>query len=491
MNITFDYDDAPTLLDFAQSDARIRGIRGPLGSGKSSACTIEIAQRGMAMPRMQDGVRRSRYAVIRNTFTELRDTTIRTVHQWMPPQYFGKFVESKHSYMIKGLAPATEIEVLYLALDRPEDISKLLSLELTGAWINEAREVPWAIVEALQGRIGRFPPVSNSGPYWHGIWMDTNPPDSDSAWYRFFEKQAWLPSFQQAQREGKMGPSMRPEEYAAQFVQPSGASDEAENLRNLKQGYYNELAIGKAKEWVKIYIEGDYGFIAEGKLVYPEYSDRIHCQAVDPVAGSPIIRSYDWGLTPACALSQMLPDGRWLVFDEIVSENMSADEFIQNVNEHCNKAFNGQVTFEDYGDPAGSQRAQTDKRTCFDIAEAQGIKIEPSIQDPKLRQEAVRKTLRTLVNGEPQFILHPRCQVLRKGFLGGYKRRRLQVPGVERYSEQPDKTIHSHVHDALQYGMVQYFAPALTNAPREDDYPDFGSGYDYAAEASRSEYTGY
>ena len=35
-----------------------------------------------------------------------------------------------------------DLEVIFLALDRPEDVKKLLSLELTGIWINEAREIP-------------------------------------------------------------------------------------------------------------------------------------------------------------------------------------------------------------------------------------------------------------------------------------------------------------------------------------------------------------
>ena len=43
--------------------------------------------------------------------------------------------------------------------DVPESLKdkKLLSLELTGAWINEAREVPKAILEGLTGRVGRYP----------------------------------------------------------------------------------------------------------------------------------------------------------------------------------------------------------------------------------------------------------------------------------------------------------------------------------------------
>jgi hypothetical protein len=45
------------------------------------------------------------------------------------------------------------LRVLFMALDREDDASKLLSLELSFAWINEAREVPKGIVDAFsEGR---------------------------------------------------------------------------------------------------------------------------------------------------------------------------------------------------------------------------------------------------------------------------------------------------------------------------------------------------
>jgi hypothetical protein len=489
LNIDYRYDEAPTLEDFSNSNARVRGLMGPFGSGKSSACVAEIPQRAQQMPIAPDGFRHSRYAVIRNTYMELKSTTLKTLHQWLPPQYFGKYTESKHSYLVKAL-PQSECEIIDIALDRPEDIGKLLSLELTGAWVNEAREVPWSIINALQGRIGRYPPVSLAGPYWHGIWMDTNPPDSDSEWYKFFEEETWKKSLNKLRDSGAIDRSFRNEDFAQIFKQPSGLSRDAENLKYLKAGYYAELAIGKSAEWIKVYVHGQYGFVSEGKLVYPEYIDRVHCQAVDPMPGINIIRSWDFGLTPACIFSQMLPDGRWLTFDEMVSEDMSIDQFSDEVLDHCSRSFRGNATFEDWGDPAGEQRAQTDKRTCFEIMRNKGIMIEASIQEPKLRQESVRKALRTPgADFEPRFVLHPRCKVLRKGFMGGYRRRRMQTPGTPRYTEQPDKNAYSHPHDALQYGIVQYFASLLTERPRDDD--DFAPREDYAALGDRSQFTGY
>ena len=472
VDIRYSYADVPTVYKFAQSNARIRGLMGPFRSGKSSGSVAELIRRGLAQQPGPDGIRRSRWLVIRNTFGQLEDSTIRTTTMWLPPMHFGKYNSSDHNYTIKAFAN-TEIELWFRALDRPDHVRNLLSVEVTGAWVNEAREVPWAIIEALDGRIGQFPPKAQGGPTWYGMWLDTNPPDTDSKWYKFFEE------------------SKHPPGYAELFKQPSGLSPEAENISNLPSAdYYKMLAIGKSNEYVKVYIKGEYGFVAEGKVIYPEYSDKAHCHSVEPVEGLPVIRSWDFGLTPACAFSQVLPDGRWLTFDEMTSDNMGIDQFSDDVLGHCGRSFRGsRVSYEDYGDPAGEQQAQTDKRSCFDIMQAKGIMVEGTEQDPYLRQESVRRTLRTMVGGEPQFVMHPRCRVLRKGFMGGYHRRRMQVAGPERFSDKAEKNEYSHIHDALQYGMVKYFGGGLTRMPAQnDDFPaaDYGRN-----DQGRSTVTGY
>src|SRR5262249_16787053 len=151
--------DMPTVSRFFDSDAFIRGLMGPFGSGKSSACVMEIGQRGIAIPPCNDGIRRSRWAVVRNTNKELEDTTERTFLQWLPPIVFGDWTPSRHNYTIRALRAegddrGAEIEVLFRGLDREDQIKDLLSLDLTGAWINEAREIPWAVIDAIQGRLG-------------------------------------------------------------------------------------------------------------------------------------------------------------------------------------------------------------------------------------------------------------------------------------------------------------------------------------------------
>jgi hypothetical protein len=484
MQTVYSYNSVPTLREFALSNAFIRGIMGPIGSGKSSACAVEIVRRGQQQKQGPDGKRRTRFAVIRNTIPQLLDTTIKTFFQWFPPEYYGKWHATDRSYEITAFKD-THLEVLFRPLDEPDDIKKLLSLDLTGAWINEAREVPWPIVDALQGRLGRYPPKNQGGPSWMGMWMDTNPPDSDSRWYKYFEEESWRPSFDMLLREGILPPNTKPEDFAAIFYQPSGLSAEVENLPNLPEAYYQRLCIGKSAEWVKVYVHGRYGFVTDNKAVFPEFNEKVHItKTAEPIWGRVIYRSWDFGLTPACVLSQVLPDGRWFVFDEIIAEDMGIDRFGEQVLEHCSRSFKGQVQFEDYGDPAGDHRAETDEKTCFQILASKGIDIQPGLQTLALRLESIRKPLRTLVGGEPQFMLHQRCKVLRKGFLGGYHYRRLST-NSERYSDKPEKNAYSHPMDALEYAGTILFGGGLSSATSDE------SPHAPRSEIGRSSVTGY
>lgn len=437
----YDYDDVPTLRNFSRSNAFMRGVLGPYGSGKSSACVMEIIRRSMAQEPFE-GMKKTRWAVIRNTYGQLEDTTVKTFHHWFPPDRFGGWAQTAHDYKITSI-PGCEIVVMFRALDRPDHIKKLLSMELTGAWVNEAKEIPWTIIQALQGRVGRYPPQSQNGPTWHGIFMDTNPPDTDSWWYRKFEEE-------------------KPEGWEL-FKQPSGLSEKAENKTNLPPNYYENLAKGMDEEARKVYIMGEYGFVIEGKPVFPEYNDSIHClESIAPMKGQQIYRGYDFGLTPACSFSQLLPSGQWIIFDEITTDSMGAERLADIVNDHSKRNYNG-FTFKDYGDPAGAARSQTDEKTCFQILQGKGIPIEPGEQTTTLRIESVKKPLNTMINGKPGLQVSAHCKMIRKGFQGGYHYRRLQT-AKEKYVNVPEKNEYSHVHDSIQYVATRIFGTKLTHA---------------------------
>lgn len=418
------YQPSPTVQAFQEDRSFIRGLRGPVGSGKSVGCVLDIATK-------VEQQANSRWAVIRNTYRELTDTTLATWNDWLRP--FGTFKYVDMSFTFYNGA-----EVLFRALDKPQDISKLLSLEITGAWLNEAREIPRPVFDMLQTRVGRYPSKREGGPDWFGIIADTNSPDDFSWWYRLFEEQ-------------------KPEGFR-QFVQPGGLEPNAENIANLPPDYYKRISQGKDEAWIDVYVNGNYGFIVDGRPVYPRWNDKLHAKPCE-YADGPIIIGLDWGLTPAAAFVQEV-SGQYQAFHEIVTEDFSAAEFADVLGKTLREDYPG-AELVLWGDPAGEQRAQTDKRTPFDILKAAGIHAKPARtggkndNDIRLRVEAVTRNLtRLAMNGEPGLIVDPSCRYLRRAMAGGYKYRLMQISGEERFHEAPEKNIYSHVAEALQYAMV-------------------------------------
>lgn len=426
------YQASPALWAFHQCGAFVRGVMGPVGSGKSTACCWELFRRCQEQEPGPDGIRRTRWAVVRNTYRELTDTTVKTWLDWFDD--VGDFVQQDMTHRIKF--QDVEAEIMFRALDRPQDVKKLLSLELTGAWVNEAREVPRAVIDMLQGRVGRYPSKRDGGPTWLGVIMDTNPPDNDHWWYRLFEEVA-------------------PDGWKL-FKQPSGRGPDAENTENLPDGYYDRLQSGKDDEWVRVYVDGEYGFITEGRPVFPEFRDHLHVsrETLAPLENQTIVIGIDFGLTPAAVFGQRDVRGRWRWIHELVTEDMGAVRFAELLQNEMASRFPG-AEYQVWGDPAGDQRAQTDETTPFQILRARGIKARPApSNDFTLRREAVATPLSRLVDGEPGLLISPSCTALRKAMGGGYCYKRIQVSGDERFHDKPDKNQYSHVADAAQYLML-------------------------------------
>ena len=131
------YHAEPTLARFHASDAFFRGVRGPLGSGKSVGCCAEVMSRILRQKAFM-GLRRSRWAIIRNTYGELKTTTIKT---WM--DWYGAVTKISYGHPIMGLmnmpledGTSVQAELVFISLDRPDNVKKLKSLELTGVWLN-------------------------------------------------------------------------------------------------------------------------------------------------------------------------------------------------------------------------------------------------------------------------------------------------------------------------------------------------------------------
>ncbi len=113
----------PVAKAFMKDRSFVRGIRGPVGSGKSVASCMELMRIAITQSPNKQNVRRTRFAVIRNTNPQLKTTTIKTWRDWFSDD-IGRFVWSPpYTHNVNfalGDGTTVESEVIFLALDKQE-----------------------------------------------------------------------------------------------------------------------------------------------------------------------------------------------------------------------------------------------------------------------------------------------------------------------------------------------------------------------------------
>ena len=223
----------------------------------------------------------------------------------------------------------------------------------------------------------------------------------------------------------------------------------------------------------------------QGKKIFPEFHKASHVarESLYPTVPTTILRGWDnTGLSPACVLTYLTNTGQWRVFKEFCFSDTGIMEAVESVVIWCNTMLPQGCRFQDYTDPAGSNRdtmKMSPKQYMIIKAREMGCEIRPvdGIQTWKVRRESIAGRLRQIRNGEPSFLIDRTCETLIEGFMGAYAYRELaQLPG--QYAEEAVKNHVSHIHDALQYVATRLFLASDT--PRvsydgsiydeEDDY---------------------
>ncbi len=459
----------PTGKLFHADNTFVQLIIGPYGSGKSTICVNKIVQHACSMPVWRNGRRRAKWLIIRNTSGELQSTTLQTWLTW-----FGDLGDIKkrqkplltYEHTFNDGHGLIELELVFIALDRDEDIRKLKSIEATAAYINELSEVPQAVLHHLIGRVNhRYPSQAFcSEPYWSGIIADTNPPHTDHWIYKDFEENT-TPSYKifhqpSGLKTNEDGSFARDKEGT--YI----ANPDCDNYANLSPDYYIKLAEKRSEGFIKVFCGGMYGLVESGKRIYPEYNDDLHSVfKLDSIQGLPIHLCWDFGLTPSCIIFQISARGQVRVLKEYVAQDMGIRTLAKNiVLPSLPIDFPYNKIGESEGDPAGAAGDTImEELSCIGELNNLGIPTNPaSTNDVEVRISSVRFFLNNMIDGQPGFLLSREgCPILRKGFINGYVYKRLNVRGDERYHEKPDKNRFSHPHDALQYGLMKFAADRI------------------------------
>lgn len=448
---SINYTAPPTCARFMKSDSFGRLIAGPVGSGKTTACLFELFRRALEQHPAPDGLRYTRFAIVRQTLKQLKDTVLKDILDWLKGVAAYK-VSDNTIYVQFG---DVRSEWVLIPLDNPEDQARLLSMQLTGAWMSECIEMDVALISPLAGRCGRYPGAALGGCTWHGIIADTNMPSEGSPWHKFME--------------------LEPPADWQIFIQPGGMDDDAENLewltqtpdtlklpvtddRRRQQGrkYYERFIRSNSPDWCKRYVHAQYGDDPSGSAVFRESFKRGWHVVEDltPVSGWPLLVGLDFGRDPCAIICQPDHRGRLLVLEEVIAEDIGLELQLQREIKPAlmQDRYLGKSVYI-VGDPAGKQRSTLYEETSFDLIKRNGLLAYPApTNNIDKRINAVESWLLGSRDGGPAVLIDgEKCPTLVRALSGGYRYARTRG-GVRK--ALPDKNEYSHVMDAFQYACV-------------------------------------
>ncbi len=457
------YVPGPTGEKFIESRAFGKLIGGPIGSGKSTVALMDLVSRAIEQGSF-GGVRRTKFLLMRNTMQQLKTTVKPLIDSWLVeiPTRMGGYPAgewrlSDNTFEMKfRLQDGTSVhsDFIMMAADTPDDVRRLLSVEASAAWVEEAREVDEAVFNGLQGRVARFPSRAAGGVTYPGVICSTNPPALGTFWHELM---------------------VNPPSTFEIFMQPAamladGAwNPKAENLEHLDPDYYDHIAAGKRDGWLDVYLRNNFGAGEWGNPIYKgSWKSDFHVakEPLKPISQSlnKLVIGMDNGLQAACCIGQQDARGRVNILGECFvpeDETMGVETFmdrlmVPRLAQDFPMFKRENILF--VMDPACWQRSQANEMTIASVVQNRGFAVlKASTNDPERRIGAVEALLTRQIDGKAGFLVDPSCKHLTAGFEWGYRYRKSQSG---QGTLTPEKNHFSHLADAAQY-LGLHFAGAI------------------------------
>ena len=442
-DLNIQYNAYPVPQQFHASNAFVRVILGPVGSGKSAATWMELFRRACEEWPNDDGVRSSMHLCVRDTYAMLKSTTIADFLSW-----FGRIADIVYDSPIRAnitmpLSDGTTLDwnLRFLSMDGGDkSLDALRGMAISAAYLNEGHSLSKDVYEVVATRVGRYRPAGRD-PKWKGIIVDSNYGYQRCHLHNVYKD--------------------TPDTWAF-FEQPPSAiwntdtnkwelNHHCDNLAYLPGGidYYDKM-LSMSDEFIRQFMANKWAIRAAGKAIYPEFSPQTHIikGAMQPDRNLPLIIGMDFGLHVACAIFQLSPQGRLVMFKEVCGDDVDLEEFMgKQLIPTLRNEFPGYRAVV-CGDPAGVGRSALDKRTAFQVVKSYGLAAYPAMTNSPERRWGAVKYFLSRQNG---FGVHHTCKRTIEGFEGayGFKKR-----GDGGFSEDADKGLHSHIADAVQYAAI-------------------------------------
>ncbi len=480
----------PVADRFIASRAFIQGVMGPVGSGKTIASAQKILHSAARQRGVRDAhgvvVRRSRYAIIRDTYPNLDRNTIPSWFKVVPRDR-GTFVGS--SPRIHRFTPVLQrdvdgrpidvahVEVEFRAIGEQSVEDALRGLEVTGAFVNEADRTDADILQFLAGRVGRFGDLDPTLVVDPFIILDLNGNDDSNWTYKLLIEEAIDPRLAEAVAAVTGGRKLVEYFEQPEAVRADGTPNpDAENVSNLPDGYYQQqYALAKMRgdqSYIDRMLRSRFVPLRFGLPVFPEYIDRIHAAEFEAIPGLPLFIMADQGLLGAALIAQPVKgqlrilDEFALAFesddDELIVQQMGGEAFGRSIREFLAVNYSGYKIGDAVCDPAGgagekaidyrSWRQEFQKGLGHRVRKA---RVPKNAIEPRLK--AVRGYLTRPIGEERALMVHKRCKMTRRALMTKYYYSRITSRGGDGvYSAVPQKVQgYGDLMDAVQYGCFE------------------------------------
>lgn len=510
MGDVISFEHAPVLDQAALSNGSMRLVEGPVNSGKSVWSLSEVFGKACTIPRGKDGIRKSKFLVVRDTYPNLNSSTIPTWKQWFPEEEWGRITGSEPMQAVYKFLDV-EMTVVFRAFDFnniEKTVKDLKSTEWTGAWCNEMQFMPLPIAKEIYSRTGRYPARKDCPDYDRRKWVvgDMNAPATNNFWGYHMRGKTPMPRDWTPEQRFEME---MPDDWEF-FEQPAAVLEirddagtflrfdvnpEAENLPHIGEESIRQELSGRTYNDVRRDLMNKVVPIRKGFPRYTQFQTNVHiADGLKPHENLPIIAGYDPGIQGCIHLFQQWDD-RWMGLRSILAHGDGAEQLATRVLSELNTFFPfwKDTGWVGWGDPYGNTRfgggtsATRAEDTAFDIFKAKGLPFRsPKAHDnPSLRQAATVNLLKGRTDtGAPRLILDRiHCSPLIQALDGGCTMKNIKSPDGMRVEEVVDKKNPlADVMEAAEYAFwgggeaTELVRPAGAVKPKPINYNRNGGG---------------
>ena len=441
----------PVADRFYWDDADVCLLRGPVGSGKTTANLRKPFRRAIgALRSTRDGVRRYKVVIARATYRQLWQTTIPSWFEIMPRSEGqwsgGRGDPVTHRITFSDQHGDIEFIAEFLAFGETasEIQANVRGVQTTDFLLEEADTVDPILFTTAIGRIDRYPSKSHfrGGEYCEAAYpLAQQSYGQINATYNAPEEGNWILPL-----EGDVDPDNQDDAKLAEIVreagitinfyrQPGAFEPGAENMENLGTQYYpRQIAIMKAAgsgHDVDRLVHNKIGYLRTGDPVFEkEFNPRVHVAdtELEPWRDRPLLIGLDQGFFGAAVLAQFRRPYQWRFYAELWSkERKSARAFGRDLRDLLSSPrFAGMSVGGAFGDMAGEQgnAAGADNETWNAVVSSIArITIDPQMIgsnriEPRLN--VWRAAMEQFEMGEPGLLICPSMKLTIRGLAAKY-----------------------------------------------------------------------